>query len=102
MTYVVWSNWGDPRGTAGKIILGTADSPGKLSGTVVEYRPGDLIRIRASNDEEHEFALKSGGKTKVVNADDAPLPEGETVRVGETVTVADVSRGVAYVWKRHV
>ena len=101
MTYVVWSNWGDPRGTAGKIIVGTSE-PGKVSGTVVAYQPDDSLSIRDGDGHETEFALKPGGKTKVVNADDAPLSDGETVRVGETVTVADVSRGLAYVWKRHV
>jgi uncharacterized membrane protein YbhN (UPF0104 family) len=101
MTYVVWSNWGDPHGTAGKIIVGTA-APGKVTGTVVVYQPDESLKIRGSNGDQTEFALKPGGKTKVVNSEDAPLPEGEMVRPGETVTVADVSRGLAYVWKRHV
>jgi glycosyltransferase 2 family protein len=102
LTYVVWSNWGDPRGTAGKIIVGAAEGQGKLSGTVVDYQADDSIRIRTSNGEEYDFALKPKGKTKVVNADGLPLADGQEVKQGETVTVADVSRGLAYVWKRHV
>ncbi len=102
MTWVVWSNWGDPRGTAGKIIVGSSAGPGKVGGTVIEYKPNDSLEIRGSNGEETSFALKPGGKTKVVNAEDAPLAEGETLKPGEEVTVAEVSRGLAYVWQRHV
>jgi uncharacterized membrane protein YbhN (UPF0104 family) len=102
MTYVVWSNWGDPRGTAGKIIVGADEGNGKLSGTVVEYQPDQSIRIRASNGEEYDFALKPGGKTKLVNADGSPISDDQGVKKDEVVTVADVSRGLAYVWKRHV
>jgi uncharacterized membrane protein YbhN (UPF0104 family) len=102
MTWVVWSNWGDPRGTAGKIIVGSTVGPGKVSGTVVDYQPDSYLRIRENTGDETTFALKPGGKTKVVNAEDAPLTEGESVKPGEAVTVAEVSRGLAYVWQRNV
>ncbi len=95
MVYVVWANWGDPRGTAGKIVIGGEPGQGKVTGTVVSYTPEESIVLSEdAAGREVSFGLKKKGKTKV-------LPEGETVRPGMEVTVGEVSRGLAYVWQRH-
>jgi uncharacterized protein (TIRG00374 family) len=100
MAYVVWANWGDPRGTAGKIVIGGEPGQGKVTGTVVSYTTEESIVLSEGAPEggdagrEVSFALKKKGKTKV-------LPEGETVRPGTVVTVGEVSRGLAYIWQRH-
>jgi uncharacterized membrane protein YbhN (UPF0104 family) len=101
MVYVVWSNWGDPRGTAGKIVVGQADGNGDVSGRVVAYAPNESITIEESPGQETTLALKPNGKTEVVGADGAPLPEGEAIAPGATVTAESISRGLAYVWQRH-
>jgi glycosyltransferase 2 family protein len=127
MTYVVWSNWGDPRGTVGKIVVGGEAEKGKITGKVVSYKPEEpdesiTIEPLAAEGEESgqhtEFALKKRGKslfgklifwafgieskTKVLQAGGDPLPEGETLRAGTVVTLSEVSRGLAFVWQRHV
>jgi len=106
MVYVVWSNWGDARGTAGKIIVGAADGDGDVSGQVVAYSPDESITIQekepfGQKKDPIELALKPKGKTEVVGPGDTPLPEGETIAPGKTVTAASISRGLAYVWQRH-
>jgi len=103
MVYVVWSNWGDARGTAGKIIVGAADGDGDVSGQVVAYSPDESITIQekepfGQKKDPIELALKPKGKTEVVGPGDTPLPEGETIAPGKTVTAASISRGLAYVW----
>jgi uncharacterized membrane protein YbhN (UPF0104 family) len=102
MAYVIWSNWGDARGTVGKIIVGDSEGRGKVSGKVVAYVPDQSITIEEQSGHKTELALKPNGKTAIVGPDDTPLPEGETVRVGDTVEAAAISRGLAYVWQRHV
>jgi uncharacterized membrane protein YbhN (UPF0104 family) len=101
MVYVVWSNWGDPRGTAAKIIVGAADGDGDVSGEVVAYSPGESITIREPSGPTVELALKPNGKTAVVHPDDVPLPDGESISPGDTVTATSISRGLAYVWRRY-
>jgi uncharacterized protein (TIRG00374 family) len=101
MAYVVWSNWGDPRGTAGKIIVGDSAGKGKVSGQVVAYTPDHSITIEEPSGEKVELALKPKGKTQIVRPDDSPLPEGETIKPGDQVSAASISRGLAYVWKRY-
>jgi uncharacterized protein (TIRG00374 family) len=101
LIYVVWANWGDPRGTAGKIVVGGEPGQGKLTGTVISFTPDESIVLKERTPEggdsgrEVAFALKKNGKTKI-------LPEGETLTPGIVVTVGEVSRGLAYVWQRHV
>jgi uncharacterized membrane protein YbhN (UPF0104 family) len=101
LVYVVCSNWGDPRGTAGKLVRGKADDNGDISGRVVAYTPDISITIEEPSGRQVELALKPGGKTEVVGADGEPLPEGESLAPGDTVTAEAVSRGLAYVWKRY-
>ncbi len=101
MVYVVWSNWGDPRGTAGKLIVGEADGKGKVCGEVIAYAPDQSITLKEPSGQETTLGLKPSGKTQVVRPDGEPLPQGETVRVGDTVTAASISRGLAYVWRRY-
>jgi hypothetical protein len=102
MAWVIASNWGDPRGTVGKIIVGGVPEKGKITGKVLYYEPDVCIRIErfSSEDEDadrqDEFALKPKGKTTIVAKDD------ETVKPGAIVTLSDISRGLAYVWQRHV
>jgi uncharacterized membrane protein YbhN (UPF0104 family) len=118
--YVIYSNWGDPRGTAGKIVVGSAD--GEVTGRVVAYTPNQSITLVAhgagiepqSENPSGEqtvlamkhpgFSLKFWGKpslTEIVRADGEPWPEGESL-VGQEVSAQEVSRGLAYVWRRHV
>jgi uncharacterized protein (TIRG00374 family) len=117
LIYVVWSNWGDPRGTAGRIVVGGETEKGKITGTVLSYQPNESIAIEESSGPPVEFALKKrgrmasllaslfdyqGGKTKVLRSDGVPLPDGEPLPKGTRVTVSEVSRGLAYVWQSHV
>ncbi len=102
MAWVIWNNWGDPRGTVGKIIVGGEPEKGKIAGKVLAYQPDQSIRIERVSSEsedtegEMEFALKPNGKTAIVST------TGETVKPGDLVTLSDISRGLAYVWQRHV
>lgn len=103
LVYVVCSNWGDPRGTAGTIVVGEADDNGDISGKVVAYTPNESITIEESPDRKPiELALKPGGKTAIVGPDRAPLPDGASIEPGDVVTAESISRGLAYVWRRHV
>jgi uncharacterized membrane protein YbhN (UPF0104 family) len=111
MAYVVWSNWGDPRGTVGKITVGESEGKGKVSGRVVAYTPDDAIKIEEPSGQTVELALKRASfsvmfwkkpsLTEIVGADGEPWPEGKSL-VGETVSASSISRGLAYVWRRHV
>ncbi len=96
MTWVVWSNWGDARGTVGKVVVGGEPGGGKIAGKVEAYEPDVSIKVDSA-----ELALKPGGKTKIVRADDTPFGPDEPL-VGRDVTLSEVSRGLAYVWRRHV
>ncbi len=109
MFYVVWSNWGDPRGTVGKIVVGDGAGKGKVSGQVVAYSPDESITLEGPCPKT-ELALKHAGfslrfwskpsLTDVVRADGEPWPEGESL-VGKEVSAAEISRGLAYVWRRN-
>src|SRR5206468_28711 len=81
---------------------GESDGKGKVSGKVVVYSPDNSITIEEPSGQKTELALKPNGKTQIVRPDDTPLPEGETVKPGDTVSAAAISRGLAYVWRRHV
>jgi glycosyltransferase 2 family protein len=102
MAWVIQNNWGDPRGTVGKIIVGGEPEKGKIAGKILSYQPDQSIRIERISTEgedterEVEFALKPKGKTTIVSTN------GETLKPGAVVTLSDVSRGLAYVWQRHV
>jgi uncharacterized membrane protein YbhN (UPF0104 family) len=102
MAWVIWSNWGDPRGTVGKIIVGGEADNSKIAGKVISYRPQDSIRIerfsseREDTERQVEFALKPNSKTTIVASN------GETLKPGAVVTLSDISRGLAYVWQQHV
>lgn len=103
MAWVIRSNWGDPRGTVGKILVGGEPEKGKIAGKVLEYKPNESIRIErpsaadaAGSLEQLEFALKANGKTAIVPTD------GAVIEPGAVVTLSDISRGLAYVWQRHV
>jgi uncharacterized protein (TIRG00374 family) len=107
MAWVIWDNWGDPRGTVGKIIVGGKPEKGKITGKVLAYTPNESILLARepaadtassseASDTQMEFALKPNGKTIIV------APAGETLQPGVLVTLSDVSRGLAYVWQRHV
>jgi uncharacterized protein (TIRG00374 family) len=109
MAWVIWNNWGDPRGTVGKIIVGGESEKGKITGKVLAYTPGESITIerysaadasgppeKGDLDQQIEFALKPNGKTTIVAAN------GEMLKPGAVVTLSDISRGLAYVWQRHV
>jgi hypothetical protein len=108
MIYVVWSNWGHPQGTVGKIVVGGEPPKDKITGKVVAYKLGESITIEelsrngAEAGPKTEFALKKkgwmasllaslfnvqSGETKVVQPGDVPLPEGESLREGTTVTL---------------
>lgn len=109
---VVYGNWGDPRGTVGKLVLGEAGGKDKVSGTVVAYTPNDSITIEENSGQRTKFALKYSRSllrfwakpdtTRVVRPNGEPLSEGESLKVGDTVSAEDISRGLAYVWRRHV
>jgi uncharacterized protein (TIRG00374 family) len=111
MVYVVWSNWGDPRGTVGKIIVGEAHGKGKVSGKVVAYTPDTSITIEEPSGRTTDLALKHGGfsllfwkkpqLTEIVRADGEAWDEDQSL-VGQTVSAGEISRGLAYVWQRHV
>jgi uncharacterized membrane protein YbhN (UPF0104 family) len=99
MAWVIWSNWGDPRGTVGKIVVGGEPEKGKIAGTVLSYEPNESITIAQGGDKDRQvqrFALKPNGKTTIVPVNDEPL------KPGAVVTLSDVSRGLAYVWERNV
>ncbi len=101
MAWVIGTNWGDPRGTVGKIRVGGMAEKGTITGKVLSYTPDQSITIQRSSegddpDQQMEFALKPHRKTIIVAA------EGETVKPGAVVTLSDISRGLAYVWQRHV
>ncbi|GEM_PF-871238 len=120
MAWVIGNNWGDPRGTVGKIVVGGEPEKGKIAGKVLSYIPDESITIgRLSEDTDpigaatgreqqpaplpdnhgsdvQEFALKPNGKTVIVAAN------AETLKPGVKVTLSDISRGLAYVWQRHV
>jgi uncharacterized membrane protein YbhN (UPF0104 family) len=102
MAWVIRNNWGDPRGTVGKIIVGGEAEKGKIAGKILSYQPDQFIRIERVSAEgedterEVEFALKPKGKTAIVSTN------GETLKPGVVVTLSDISRGLAYVWQRHV
>lgn len=115
MTWVVWSNWGDPRGTVGRIVVGGEPAHGKITGRVVAYEPNLAITIETSAAEgaapvPRELALKKSGKrlgvlpvagVQIVDPDGTPLG-GDEPLVGRDVTLSEVSRGLSYVWQRHV
>jgi uncharacterized membrane protein YbhN (UPF0104 family) len=102
MVWVLWSNWGDPRGTVGKIVVGSEPDKSKIAGTVLSYRPDESIAIERfaaegqDTDQRMEFALKPNGKTAIVQHDGAAL------QPGAVVTLSGISRGLAYVWQRNV
>src|SRR5579875_2911237 len=108
MAWVIGNNWGDPRGTVGKIVVGGEPEKGKIVGKVLSYIPDESITIErypAANASDssagedpvqEEFALKANGKTVIVAAN------GEALEPGVVVTLSDISRGLAYVWQRHV
>jgi uncharacterized protein (TIRG00374 family) len=102
MAWVITNNWGDRRGTVGKIIVGGGPEKGKIAGKVLSYIPEDSICIERfssegeDTDRQVEFALKPKGKTTILSTN------GETLEPGATVTLSDISRGLAYVWQRHV
>ncbi len=101
LVYVVCSNWGDARGTAGKLVVGKADGNGDVSGRVVSYAPDDSIVIEEPSGQQIALALKAKGKTEIVGTDGLPRPEGQALAAGDTVTAESISRGLAYVWRRY-
>lgn len=123
MVWVVWSNWGDPRGTVGKILVGGEPDTSKIAGKVLSYKPGESIaieRITAEGEDTNrrmEFALKKPGSwavylrklfgmapggTELVESDGSAMPEVATLQPGVVVTLSGISRGLAYVWQSHV
>jgi uncharacterized protein (TIRG00374 family) len=102
MAWVIWSNWGDPNGTVGKIAVGGEPEKGKIAGKVLSYKPGESIVIERftaegeDTDRRMEFALKPKGKTVVVTSN------GQSLQPGTVVTLSEISRGLAYVWQRNV
>jgi uncharacterized protein (TIRG00374 family) len=108
MVWVLWSNWGDPRGTVGKIVVGGEPDKSKVAGTILSYAPDDAIALEGFSSEGEdterrlEFALKKNGKTKIVGADGAPLPAGATLQKGDRVALSEISHGLAYIWQRNV
>lgn len=102
MAWIVWSNWGDPRGTVGTIVVGGEPDKTKIAGTVLTYHQDETIAIERfpteGQDTERrlEFALKPKGKTIIVSND------GATLTPGAVVTLSGISRGLAYVWQQHV
>ncbi len=123
MVWVVWSNWGDPRGTVGKIVVGGEPDNGKIAGKVLSYRPQESIEIERfaadgeGTDRRLGFALKKPGSwavyvrklfgmapggTELVGSDGSAWPEEATLQPGAVVTLSGISRGLAYVWQSHV
>ncbi len=129
MAWVIWSNWGDPNGTVGKIVIGSEPEKGKIAGKVIAYQPEESIRIERFSaegedaDPQIQFALKKPGffqklsasvkglfsqsptrpkGTTLVKADGTPWPDGESVQPGTVVTLSEISRELAYVWQRNV
>ncbi len=102
LAWVIWSNWGDPRGTVGKIVVGGEPDKSKIAGKVLSYQPENSIRIERfssegeDTDRQMEFALKANGKTTIVQTN------GESLKPGAVVTLSGISRGLAYVWQQHV
>ena len=108
MTWVVWSNWGDPRGTVGKVVVGAEPGHGKVTGRVVAYEPDVSIAV-AGDAGTTEMALKKGGTrlwfftargTAFVRPDGTDADPAEAAAAPE-VTLTEVSRGLSYVWRRH-
>ncbi len=116
MVWVVWSNWGDPRGTVGKIVVGGEPDQSKITGKVLSYRPEESIAIErfAANGEDTEgrleFALKKTGAWSRYFRELFGLSPGGTIvetngatlEPGAVVTLSGISRGLAYVWQSHV
>ncbi|HTU90611.1 MAG TPA: lysylphosphatidylglycerol synthase transmembrane domain-containing protein [Gemmataceae bacterium] len=129
MAWVIANNWGDPRGTVGKIVVGDEPEKGKIAGKVLSFKPDDSIRIERFSsegegpDREAEFALKKPSSwsrlwmrvkklfsasaedtsvTAIVQADGTPWSAGQELQQGTVVTLSGISRGLAYVWQRHV
>lgn len=102
MVWVIWSNWGDPNGTVGKIVVGGEPEKGKIAGKVVSYQPNERIVIErfaadgGDTEQQMAFALKPKGKTAIASSN------GESLQPGTVVTLSEISRGLAYVWQQHV
>lgn len=102
MAWVIWSNWGDPNGTVGKIVVGGEPEKGKIAGKILSYQPDERIVIERftadgeDSDRRMEFALKPKGKTIIVASN------GASLQPGTVVTLSEISRGLAYVWQQHV
>jgi uncharacterized protein (TIRG00374 family) len=125
MAWVIWSNWGDPRGTVGKIVVGGPEK-GKIAGTLVAYQPDEFITIAPVDGKEQQaerFALKKPGflsrmwrqakklftgsaeetpATIIVQADGTPWPADQPLQPGTVVTLREVSHGLARIWQRNV
>jgi uncharacterized membrane protein YbhN (UPF0104 family) len=129
LVWVIWSNWGDPRGTVGKIVVGGEPDKSKITGKVSAYKPDEVIAIERSSAEGDappqgmEFALKKPSKwsyvrsyikklftgswveptgTTIVQADGTPWLADQDLQPGTVVTLSGISRGLAYVWQRNV
>lgn len=108
MAWVVWSNWGDPRGVVGKVVVGGDAAAGTIRGRLVALTPGASLTVE-NGGERTELALKRPGKklglfptpgTQFVAADGAAVTPGPDL-IGQEVALSEVSRGLSYVWQRH-
>jgi uncharacterized protein (TIRG00374 family) len=115
LAYVIWSNWGEARPIASKIVVdpcekpsNEADSPA-LTGKVTDYAAGRSITVEGSDGQSIEFGLIKSRwallKLSFVKTEahiEWPGDPG-TVQPGTSVAVwQDPARGLAYVWQRHV
>jgi hypothetical protein len=95
LSYVVWSNWGDSRRVAARIVLGDTPSKGMVTGTVTAYTSGQSITLQDQAGQQTEYALVKD-KTKI------ELADGLDLGVGQEVAIQEAPRGLAYVWHKHV
>ena len=129
LAWVIWSNWGDPRGTVSKIEVGGEPEKSKITGRVLAYKPNEAIvieRLSATADDvtpQLDFALKKPSKwsyiwsylkklftgsweepvgTTIVQADGTRWPAGQDLQPGTVVTLSGISRGLAYIWQQNV
>ena len=109
LTYVVWSNWGQPDPIASKIVVDPKDAKPNgvdaptLRGRVTDYAPGESITVTPHDGKPIQLGLVRA-KWRLLSFSfvktEAKI-EG-AIQPGTVVAVWEHPRGLAYVWQRHV
>ena len=114
LTYVVWSNWGQPNPVASKIVVdpkptkpNDTDAP-TLTGTVTAFVPGESITVAPPDGKPIQLVLVRS-KWRLLKlsfvysqARIEGMSDHEAIQPGTVVAVWEHPRGLAYVWQRHV